>query len=83
MPEPSIRGIEMFEYEMHEMRAAELHSEAAHRRLVREARAARRAAARHPVRDASGGRVSTGSDTGWETTPGTGTSPTDHFTRAA
>ncbi|MEU6991220.1 hypothetical protein ABZ953_11250 [Streptomyces sp. NPDC046465] len=47
----------MFEYEMHQMRAAELSREAAHRRLVGEARR-NRAAARRSARDEAEGQVS-------------------------
>ncbi|WP_447040161.1 hypothetical protein [Streptomyces sp. DSM 118878] len=47
----------MFEYEMHQMRAAELSREADRRRLVREVRRSR-AAARRSARDEAGGRVS-------------------------
>ncbi|MFF1378047.1 hypothetical protein [Streptomyces sp. NPDC058308] len=59
----------MFEYEMHQMRAAELSREAAHRRLVGEARK-NRAAARRSARDAAEGQVRTSL---WKS----------HFTRAA
>lgn len=59
----------MFEYEMHQLRAADLAREADHRRLIREARAAK-AARRRSARHASDGRVSTGQ---WRT----------RFTRAA
>ncbi|WP_369217340.1 hypothetical protein [Streptomyces flavofungini] len=47
----------MFEYEMHQMRAAELAREADRRRLVREARRIRRAV-RRSARDEAEGRVS-------------------------
>ncbi|MFJ2768173.1 hypothetical protein [Streptomyces sp. NPDC087300] len=49
-------GYEMFDYEMHQMRAAELAQAAAHHRLVREARKAT-AAARRSARDEAEGRV--------------------------
>ncbi|ATL30682.1 hypothetical protein [Streptomyces formicae] len=49
-------GYAMYDYEMHQMRAAELAQEAAHRRLVREARRTR-AAARRSARDEAEGRV--------------------------
>ncbi|MCF3118590.1 hypothetical protein IPZ68_02540 [Streptomyces arenae] len=51
----------MFEYEMHQMRAADLTREADRGRLLREARKARadRAAARRTARDEAEGRVST------------------------
>ncbi|WP_409238605.1 hypothetical protein [Streptomyces sp. PA5.6] len=48
----------MFEYEMHQMRAAELARQADHQRLVGEARK-HRAAARRSVRDEAEGPVST------------------------
>ncbi|MER5180000.1 hypothetical protein ABT009_16775 [Streptomyces sp. NPDC002896] len=48
----------MFEYEMHQVRHAELIREAERGRLVREAREARRAA-RRSARDEGEGRVST------------------------
>ncbi|MFC8125098.1 hypothetical protein [Streptomyces sp. NPDC057302] len=50
----------MFEYEMHQLRAADLTREADHRRLLREARAAKaaRAERRSPRHDTEG-RVST------------------------
>ncbi|MEU6126103.1 hypothetical protein [Streptomyces sp. NPDC047123] len=48
----------MFEYEMHQMRAAELGRDAAHHRLLGEARRIR-AAARRSARDEAEGRVST------------------------
>ncbi|MEV0258972.1 hypothetical protein AB0H82_32505 [Streptomyces sp. NPDC050732] len=48
----------MFEYEMHQMRAAELSREADHRRLLGEARKIR-AAARRSARHEAEGRVST------------------------
>lgn len=48
----------MFEYEIHQMRSADLIREAAHRRLVRDARvarkAARRAERRNPRHDTEG-----------------------------
>ncbi|MBW5425804.1 hypothetical protein GKQ77_30290 [Streptomyces sp. BG9H] len=47
----------MFEYEMHQMRAADLIREADRRRLIREARG-NRAAARRSGRDKAEGRVS-------------------------
>ncbi|MFG2503382.1 hypothetical protein ACGFSB_34880 [Streptomyces sp. NPDC048441] len=47
----------MFEYEMHQLRAADLAREADHHRLVREAKAAR--AARRSARQETEGRVST------------------------
>ncbi|WP_418347057.1 hypothetical protein [Streptomyces alfalfae] len=50
-------GYEMFEYEMHQLRAAELTREADRRRLVREARRVR-TAARPSARDEAEGRVS-------------------------
>ncbi|GGJ74265.1 hypothetical protein GCM10011583_02070 [Streptomyces camponoticapitis] len=46
----------MFEYEMHQMRAAELISEADNRRLIRQVRKARKEAARN-ARDRGEGRV--------------------------
>ncbi|MFJ3190157.1 hypothetical protein [Streptomyces halstedii] len=48
----------MYSYEMHQLRAAELIHRADRRRLVREAVAARRTAARTTGRDAPEGRVS-------------------------
>ncbi|MFG2649489.1 hypothetical protein [Streptomyces sp. NPDC048436] len=48
----------MFEYEMHQLRAADLTREADRRHLLREAREAR-AAARRSARQESEGRVST------------------------
>lgn len=50
----------MFEYEMHQLRAADLAREADRRRLLREAREAKAARAdRRSARHASEGRVST------------------------
>lgn len=50
----------MFEYEMHQLRAAELVREADRRRLLREARQAKAArAARRSARHGTEGRVST------------------------
>ncbi|MEV6756318.1 hypothetical protein [Streptomyces sp. NPDC051214] len=51
----------MFEYEMHQLRAADLVREADRRRLLREAREAKAArAARRSARHGTEGRVSTG-----------------------
>ncbi|MFD4629730.1 hypothetical protein ACFVYR_09760 [Streptomyces sp. NPDC058284] len=50
----------MFDYEMHQMRAAELSREGAHHRLIGEARKIR-AAARRAARDEAEGQVSTSS----------------------
>ncbi|GAA1941467.1 hypothetical protein GCM10009837_79440 [Streptomyces durmitorensis] len=61
----------MFEYEMHQLRAADLTREADRRRLLREAREAKAARAeRRSARQEAEGRVSTGQ---WRT----------RFTRAA
>lgn len=51
----------MFEYEMHQLRAADLAREADRRRLLREAREAKaaRAAARRSARHETEGRVNT------------------------
>ncbi|MEV0529028.1 hypothetical protein AB0I66_36960 [Streptomyces sp. NPDC050439] len=50
----------MFEYEMHQLRAADLVREADRRRLLREARAAKAArAARRSARHGTEGQVST------------------------
>ncbi|MFH8796769.1 hypothetical protein [Streptomyces sp. NPDC017941] len=59
----------MFEYELHQIRTAELARQAQHDRLVREARRARRASRRDGGHEA-GGRVSAPRDA-------------DRFTRAA
>lgn len=48
----------MFEYEMHQMRAAELAREADRRRLIREIRRSHRAEARRSTGDEAEGRVS-------------------------
>ncbi|MFK4069316.1 hypothetical protein [Streptomyces sp. NPDC029674] len=66
----------MFEYEMHQMRAAELSREADHQRLLGEARKVR-AAARRSARQEAEGRVST---TLWMSRP---TRRKLRFTRAA
>ncbi|WP_405611896.1 hypothetical protein OG292_09740 [Streptomyces sp. NBC_01511] len=44
----------MFDYEMHQLRAAELMREADNRRLVRQVRKARKEAARNAGNDAAG-----------------------------
>ncbi|WP_246201626.1 hypothetical protein [Streptomyces alboniger] len=56
-PPRQAEGYEMFEYEMYQMRAADLAREADRRRLIREARG-NRAAARRSGRDEAEGRVS-------------------------
>ncbi|MGA4851532.1 hypothetical protein ACOBQB_36745 [Streptomyces sp. G5(2025)] len=48
----------MFEYELHQMRAAELARDAHRRHLIREVRRNRRAEARRSARDEAEGRVS-------------------------
>ncbi|GHE92935.1 hypothetical protein GCM10018785_68710 [Streptomyces longispororuber] len=70
----------MFEYQLHQFRAAELAEEAAHQRLVREARKAGKAR-RALGRDDAGTRGAAAGTAG--TRPGTGRGPADRFTRAA